>query len=408
MRERVQRLAVLMAILAVTASVGATMLLTVATLRSSEQQMTQLEADWLNFEVRDRLQHGAAVDSDFIENHLHNASAVKIEFDGKTVQWRDGQADPATIAVSESGGVRVTVEHGAAELVFAIAQSLLLAMGLGVAMAGAAWLLVRRWMQRIQPVFDDFVHTASALGSGDGRARGKRYGLQEFDKVAEVLDKTSERLEQTLMVERRLVSEASHQLRTPMTALSLQIEEIGEVAERPDEVRELAAQAQRQVDRLAAVVQELIEVRRGGEQSATPQPLLEMLGSVLAEHRKSLEAERRWLQVDVPAQMQTFAAPGAVKHILGILLENARVHGAGKVSVEAFDNKSWVVLAVADEGPGLSESAARLLTTSDRGQVEVEPKSIGLPLAAALAAAQGGRLEWRANQPSTLRVYLPS
>ncbi|NEE17746.1 two-component sensor histidine kinase, partial [Streptomyces sp. SID7499] len=84
-----------------------------------------------------------------------------------------------------------------------------------------------------------------------------RYGVPELDRVADVLDSSAERIARMLTAERRLAADASHQLRTPLTALSMRIEEIS-VTDDPDTVKEEANIALTQVERLTDVVERLL------------------------------------------------------------------------------------------------------------------------------------------------------
>jgi len=59
---------------------------------------------------------------------------------------------------------------------------------------------------------------ADRLGSGDSSPLGRRYGMQELDRVAEGLDGSAQRINELLSAEREFSVDASHQLRTPLTA----------------------------------------------------------------------------------------------------------------------------------------------------------------------------------------------
>jgi signal transduction histidine kinase len=239
-----------------------------------------------------------------------------------------------------------------------------------------------------------------------------KYDIPELDDAAQVLDNSARRIEQLLITERRLTSEVSHQLRTPLTALALLIDEISELAEDPQAVRAEAARASAQIDRLNQTMNELMAARRGTAITGPGEPLSKVLQPVIADVHPSLIAQGRKIQTEIPESLMADVPSGAVRHIASILLENAVLHGAGDVDLKVTHTGDWLVLSVSDQGQGLSEHAGEMLKGIDQEIVhEVEShhsESIGLALAMALAAAQGGRLEWRQSEPATLRVYLRS
>ena len=72
----------------------------------------------------------------------------------------------------------------------------------------------------------------------DPRPLGRRYGAADLDQVADGLDTSARRLSSLLAADRELTADASHQLRTPLTALSMRLEEMIAAADDPDVVRE--------------------------------------------------------------------------------------------------------------------------------------------------------------------------
>ena len=129
-------------------------------------------------------------------------------------------------------------------------------------MAGA-WFYSRRLTNPLR----DLAHAAERLSTGDRRKVGKRYGIAELDAVAEVIDRGVESFNQVLEAERRLTLDASHQLRTPLTALSLRLEEII-ASDDLEMARDEATQALGQVERLAGVSEHLVAVARGASGSS--------------------------------------------------------------------------------------------------------------------------------------------
>ena len=160
--------------------------------------------------------------------------------------------------------------------------------GVAGASSPAGW----RWPRRRRR----FVAVALAVGVGicgpavhaaDGRARragrdarlraepGRRCkpsGIAEVDRVAELLDRSADRIDRLIAAERQFASDASHQLRTPLTALSMRLEEIVQ-ADDPRTVREEARSALAQVERLVAVVEHLLDSVRDNNLRAGPVPL---------------------------------------------------------------------------------------------------------------------------------------
>ena len=112
--------------------------------------------------------------------------------------------------------------------------------------------------RRLTRPLEELAEAADRLGSGDARPLGRRYGIPELDQVAEGLDGSAQRITDLLSAGRDFAADASHQLRTPLTALSMRLEEMIASAEEPDVVREEGAAALAQTERLAEVVGQLL------------------------------------------------------------------------------------------------------------------------------------------------------
>ena len=112
--------------------------------------------------------------------------------------------------------------------------------------------------RRLARPVQDLARAADRIGSGDARPVGRRYGVAELDRIAEGLDNSAQRVTGLISAEQDFAVDASHQLRTPLTALSMRLEEMVAAADDPEVVREEGTAALAQTDRLAQVVGQLL------------------------------------------------------------------------------------------------------------------------------------------------------
>ena len=101
----------------------------------------------------------------------------------------------------------------------------LLALGLPLLIVAVAGAIVLAWVvaQRAARPVEELAEAAGRLGTGDPRPVGRRYGVAELDQIADGLDSVSRRVTHLLTADRELAIDASHQLRTPLTALSMRL-----------------------------------------------------------------------------------------------------------------------------------------------------------------------------------------
>ena len=239
----------------------------------------------------------------------------------------------------------------------------------GIAIAFGLALVQSRRLAR--PLVD-LATTAARIGSGDPRPMYRRYGIRELDQVGGVLDDSVARVAEMLASERRFATDASHQLRTPLTALSMRLEEIL-VADDPETIKEEATVAIAQVERLAEVVDRLLAEARQSRTAHAVRCMSTSSPGSRSRSGRSLRAGGAGARPRGQAIGDRPRQPGGLSQVLATLLENSLVHGGGTTSVLIRTTATKVVIEVADQGPGVPPRAGRSGSSSDRSVVTPAP-----------------------------------
>ncbi|HEY8979206.1 MAG TPA: ATP-binding protein [Streptomyces sp.] len=303
----------------------------------------------------------------------------------------------------ESGEI-VRVEEPKSAVTREVGRTLLIIGLVALLAVVAAVLLAVRQANKLASPLTDLAETAERLGSGDPRPRHKRYGVPELDRVADVLDASAERIGRMLTAERRLAADASHQLRTPLTALSMRLEEIT-LTDDLATVKEEANVALTQVERLTDVVERLLTNSRDPRTgNAVSFDLDEVIQQQLAEWRPAYRSAGRAIVSSGKRHLQAVGTPGAVAQVLAALIENSLMHGGGTVALRTRVTGNQSVIEVTDEGPGVpGDLGARIFERAISGR---NSTGIGLAVARDLAEADGGRLEMLQTQPPVFGLFL--
>ena len=277
-------------------------------------------------------------------------------------------------------------------------------MAVAAVLAAALTALLARRLAR--PV-EQLAEAAARLGAGDPRPLGRRFGVSDLDQVADGLDSSARRLSSLLVADRELAVDASHQLRTPLTALSMRLEEMIAAADDPDVVREEGSAALAQAERLADVVTQLLSpARRATAASAELTGIDEIVQQQVVEWEPAFRRAKRKLVVIGARGLQAHVTPGGLAQVLATLLDNALMHGGGTVTIQTSQSARSVVIEVRDEGNGVPpDLVSRIFERSVSGRPE--GTGLGLALARTMAAADGGRVVLVKAKPATFGVFLP-
>ncbi|MGQ4732693.1 ATP-binding protein [Streptomyces sp. Ju416(a)] len=376
------------------------------TISASAQESVESEALRLISVVESRLLGEETINSGVLAEQIDPARYALIEIPGREPISVGDRPSGSVLRATETGegGEKVTVEESRSSVTREVGRTLLIIGAVALLAIVSAVLLAVRQANRLASPLTDLAETAERLGSGDPRPRHKRYGVPELDRVADVLDSSAERIARMLTAERRLAADASHQLRTPLTALSMRIEEIS-VTDDPETVKEEANIALTQVERLTDVVERLLTNSRDPRTgSAVVFDLDEVIKQQIEEWRPAYRSTGRALVRSGKHGLRAVGTPGAVAQVLAALIENSLMHGGGTVALRTRVTGNQVVIEVTDEGPGVpAELGARIFERAISGR---NSTGIGLAVARDLAEADGGRLELLQQHPAVFALFL--
>ncbi len=216
---------------------------------------------------------------------------------------------------------------------------------IGLAVAISAYPLVRRLTRNLEQLQQG----VAAFGQGNLRARVTVRGRDEVGKLAETFNASADRIEALVNTQRRLLANASHELRSPLARLRMAAEAIGGAA--PKHQQEEIARDIAELDGLVDEI--LLASRLDAGAAGTSQPQRIDLIGLLAEECAPFEAD---LSV-VPGQSISVEGDARLLHrLFRNLLENARRHGGGgPIEVSAACHGAEAVVMVCDHGPGIPE-----------------------------------------------------
>ncbi len=253
--------------------------------------------------------------------------------------------------------------------------------------------------------------TAKELGEGDLSARaGEVSGPLEVEELGRSFDEMAHRVERSVHAQREFVANASHQLRTPLTAMKLQIE--GAITDATsDELRERLMAADREVDRLSETVDRLLVMAREIEEGASARVDVEDAARRAVDRWSGRAAQRRSSLVVHGDGGSARADPTDIDQILDNLIDNATSYAPGEVTVQTASSNGRVIVAVRDQGNGIpSDEVARVTERFYRGsRAPTGGSGLGLAIARQLAEKWGGTLtvESTIGQGTRVEVALP-
>jgi signal transduction histidine kinase len=255
-------------------------------------------------------------------------------------------------------------------------------------------------LRRLLLVVGRITETAEEIGKGDLDQRlGDQGSSDEVAELARTFDAMLDQLDAAMTSQRRLLSDVSHQLRTPLTVVRGHLEVLARTgAGDRDAVRETLALVIDELDHMTILIERLLMLGRAMEPDLldpSPIDLLEFLSSIIES--VAVIAPRRFILVPTPSIVVS-ADSEQLRGAIVNLLENA-IHATSAddpiaIGAVADPDAELVHLVVEDSGGGIpsSEREAALQRFARPGERDAGGSGLGLAIAKAVATAHGGSI----------------
>jgi signal transduction histidine kinase len=281
------------------------------------------------------------------------------------------------------GAVRVTIPTSAVDA--RILSYWLILAGIAAIVLAAAALVAGALARFVTRPLRGLERAAAAFGTGDFDARvPERDGPPEVRSLARVFNEAATKLGHLIRAQDEFVADASHQLRTPLTALRLRLE-TGDVQGGLSEV-----------ERLASLVDELLALARADARPAEEIDVAEIVQERVTHWRALADERGVALVAQAGGKARAHGARERIAQTLDNLLSNAfEVAPPGTtVSVSVRTSGPWIEVRVRDRGPGMTaeqraHAFERFWSGGDGGS------GLGLAIARRLVEADAGTVELR-------------
>ena len=299
-----------------------------------------------------------------------------------------GQDGPVMVIVGASVEERKEALEGLlAQMLLGGPIALLIASLLGYSLAAAT----------LRPV-ESMRREAEAVSAAEP---GRRLPLppadDEIARLGMTLNTMLGRLESALARERQFVSDASHELRSPLAALRTELEIALRRKRTPEEMEAAMRSAEEETERLCRLAEDLLVLARADDGSLPVRqeqlPATELLTAVRERYVRQAADVGRPLQIQADDRLELYVDRLRLEQALGNLVENALLHGRGRILLIARRRDGRVELHVRDEGAGFPpEFIERAFGRFSRSDSARQGPGVGLGLAIVdlIARAHGG------------------
>jgi len=244
---------------------------------------------------------------------------------------------------------------------------------------------------------------SEAFAAGDFSARAREdVGPSDVRALAARFNSMAVKVAALVDTQKRFASDASHQLRTPITALMLRIEALRELVKPTKKTTERFDALEYEITRLNRLIDGLLALGRAGADQAS---LARIDATTVVRERveswqKLADESGSLVSLEADEGMTIWAVESALENIIDVYLDNAlSLSPAGsQIDVRLTAEGSRVVLSVCDQGPGLSsQESERAFDRFWRGSQSYEGSGLGLAIVKQLADASNAEVSLTAR-----------
>jgi signal transduction histidine kinase len=275
----------------------------------------------------------------------------------------------------------------------------------------SAYLLLRRLLRKVGRI----TTTAADIGSG---ALDRRLGDQGIDdevgQLATTFDSMLVRIDTAMTTQRRLLSDVSHQLRTPLTVARGHLEVLhrtGDIAD-PKAVTETVTLVLDELDHMRALVERLLLLGRAMEPDFLSPDLIDVRAFLADVHSAcQVLAPRRWLMGSVPdvvVNADISKLRGALLNLVDNAVRVTTPGGTIEIACDHDESAGTLTFAVEDSGPGIpaAQREAVLARFARPGARDQDGSGLGLAIVRAVAEAHGGEITVGDSRHSGARIAI--
>lgn len=243
---------------------------------------------------------------------------------------------------------------------------------------------------------------AEGLSRSDLSQRVKVTSGDEIGRLAQSFNTMADRLEESFNSQKRFVSDAAHELRTPLASMKTSVTRMLSTEHNAEDYRKLTGFLSGRIDHMESLVNDLLFLSRIDEGKFKPDAAELDLSNLLSEAAESFrclfEDKDIHFEAEIEAELYVKGDRKLMLRVISNLLDNAAKNtpGGGKVSLTAGRQNDEVIVKVGDSGPGIpAEHLPHIFERFYRVPGSIENNQgygLGLAICQSIVTAAGGQI----------------